>query len=80
MSHDEKEYEKRFMDRSSSFEEIQGYGAWLRATWYNPGKSSYTIVSSMGDGLGGLDGSNTMMQPVKPRKEPPVDTQSADQT
>ena len=68
------------MDRSSGFEEIQGYGAWLRATWYNPGKSSYTIVSSMGDGLGGLDGNNTMKQSVKPRKEPPVDTQSAGQT
>ena len=68
------------MGRSSGFEEIQGYGAWLRVTSYNPGKSSYTIVSGMGDGLGGLDGNNTMKQSVKPRKEPPVDTQSAGQT
>ena len=80
VSHDEKDCEKRFMNRSSGLEEKQGYGAWLRATPYNPGKSSYTTVPGMGDGLGGLDGSNIMKQPVKPRKESLVDTQDASQT
>ena len=74
VSHDEKECEKWLIGRGSGSEESQGYGAWLRATPYNLGKSSFMIVSSMGDGLGGPSANNTMEQPAKSGKKSQVDT------
>ena len=74
VSHDEKECEKWLIGRGSRSKESQGYGAWLRATPYNLGKSSFMIVSSMGDGLGGPSANNTMEQPAKSGKKSQVDT------
>ena len=74
VSHDEKECEKWLIGRGSRSKESQGYGAWLRATPYNLGKSSFMIVSSMGDGLGGPSANNTMEQLAKSGKKSQVDT------
>ena len=52
--HEEKECEKWLAGKGSNSHEQQEYRAWLRATLYNLGKSPYTIVSGMGDGLGGF--------------------------
>ena len=80
VSHDEKECEKWLTNRGFGSEEVQGYGAWLKATPYNPGKSSFTTVSGMVDGLGGLNANNTIEQLAKSRKKPLVHTQSTSQT
>nr|POE75372.1 hypothetical protein CFP56_61764 [Quercus suber] len=54
VSHDEKKCEKWLTGKGSNSHAKQEYGAWLRATPYNPGKSPYTTVPSLGDGLGGV--------------------------
>ena len=54
VTHDEKECEKWLAGKGSNHQVQQEYGAWLRATPFNPGRTSYTTVSGMGDGLGGV--------------------------
>ena len=80
MSYDEKDYEKWLMSRGSESMGVQGYGTWLKTAPYNPGKSSFTTVLGMGDGLGGSKANSSMEQPTKSRKQPLVNTQSADRT
>jgi len=80
VSHDEKDCEKWLTGRGSEPVGVQGYGAWLTAAPYNPGKSSFTTISGMGDGLGGSKANNSMEQTAKSGKQPPADTQSVDRT
>lgn len=49
-----RECEKWLAGKGSNTQAKQEYGAWLRAIPFNPGKSLYTTVSSLGDGLGGV--------------------------
>ena len=68
------------MGRSSGFEEIQGYGAWLRGDIVQSKEIILYNCFRYGWWPWRSDGNNTTKQSVKPRKEPPVDTQSAGQT
>ena len=54
VSHEEKECEKWLAGKGSNPHKQQEYGAWLRATPYNPRNSPYMTVPGMGDGLGGF--------------------------
>ena len=54
VSHDEKECEKWLARKGANSHAKQEYGAWLWATPYNPGKSPFTTVPGLGDGLGGV--------------------------
>ena len=80
MSYDEKDYEKWLTGRGSESMGVQGYGTWLSAAPYNPGKSSFTIVLGIGDGLGGSKANSSTEQPTKSGKQPLADTQSANRT
>ena len=53
VTHDEKECEKWLARKESHCQVQQEYEACLRAIPFNPGRSPFTTVSGMGDGLGG---------------------------
>ena len=53
VTHDERECEKRLAEKEPHCQVQQEYGAWLRAIPFNPGRSPFTTVLGMGDGLGG---------------------------
>lgn len=52
VSHDEKECEVWLSSKGTISMTNREYGAWLRALSYNTGKTHFTTVSGMGDGLG----------------------------
>ncbi|KAK7828355.1 uncharacterized protein CFP56_030356 [Quercus suber] len=53
ISHDGKDCNLWLARKDTGNIEPTEYGPWLRAMPFNPGKTSFTIVSGMGDGLGG---------------------------
>ena len=55
VSHVDKECEIWLANKRKSLAAKQEYGAWLRSTPYNPGRTPYTTVPGMGDGFGGSD-------------------------
>lgn len=55
VSHDDKECEVGLASKGSISSVNQEYGAWLRAFSYNSGKTHFTTVPGMGDGLGGAE-------------------------
>ena len=59
ISHDGKDCDLWLARKDSRNTEPTEYGPWLRATPFNPGKTSFTVVSGMGDGLGGASKQTT---------------------
>ena len=51
VSHDEKECEKWLARKGANSHAKQEYGAWLRATPYNPRKSPFTTMPGLATGL-----------------------------
>ena len=72
VSHEEKECKIWLARKGPNSHEQQEYGAWLWATPYKPGKSSYTTVSSMGDGLGGFTSQHYANKTSRAEEPPPA--------
>ena len=53
ISHDKKDCDLWLARKDTRNIEPMKYGPWLRAMPFNSGKTSFTLVSGMGDGLGG---------------------------
>ncbi|XP_030936712.1 uncharacterized protein LOC115961968 [Quercus lobata] len=53
ISHDGKDCETWLARKDSANIEPYEYGPWLRAAPYNPGRTPFIVVASLGDGLGG---------------------------
>ena len=77
VSHEEKECEKWLAGKGSNPHKKQEYGAWLRATPYNLGKSPYTTVAGMGDGLGGFT-TQSYAEKTRVAEEPSPATQDGE--
>ena len=54
ISHDGKDCDIRLARKDTRNTEPHQYGPWLRAMSFNLGKIPFTVVSGMGDGLGGV--------------------------
>ena len=69
VSHDEKDCEVWLARKESTNTKPHEYGPWLRAVPFNLGKTSFIVVTGMGDGLGGATKS-----PNTPTAEKPSET------
>ena len=71
ISHDGKDCEVWLAKENLEKTEPHEYGPWLKALPYNPRKTPFIMVPSMGDGLGGIPRSAQLSNNAKWRSNPP---------
>ena len=71
ISHDGKDCDLWLARKETGHTEPTEYGPWLRAMPFNPGKTAFTVVSGLGDGLGGT---SKPPEPATEKENRPVGT------
>ena len=74
ISHDGKDCDLWLARKETGHAEPTEYGPWLRAMPFNPGKTAFTVVSGLGDGLGGT---SKIPEAATERENRPAETDPA---